>query len=103
MNAIALIAGALLAALLAPASAHEWYTGLTNAQGQDCCGGQHGRAVLPGDVLDTPEGLLVRHGEEWLLVPDDAILEEGSPDGMLHVCILGIPPMVRCLIKPAAT
>lgn len=88
----AIIALALLAAV--PAQAHDWYTGLKNQKGQDCCAGIHcqpvGACVLP----DHREGLMI--GDLCMPIPDEALVKESSPDGNSHACIVG--GQLRCAI-----
>ena len=66
---IAPIAGAFIivaaAVLIAgPARAHDWYEGVTNAQGERCCGGKKCERLENGDVKEIPGGVLIQSMDE---------------------------------------
>jgi hypothetical protein len=84
-----------------PLLAHDWYTGLTNSRGQNCCGGRDCAPVPAGMVRALPDGTLeMLIGVTWRPVPPESVLFNiGSPDGRMHACVVG--DEVRCLIMPA--
>lgn len=96
---IAFVAAALLIAAL-PATAHDWYTGLKNAHGQDCCGGRDCAPVPPGMARRGADGSIeIQYKGRWERVPKENVLDMTSPDGRMHACI--VDNEVRCLILPA--
>ena len=90
---------------LAPASAHDWYTGLTSPTGETCCNGRDCQAV---DERYDPQTQRHEIGIEGVWVPVDPakLLSVPSPDGFPHACFERVwigrqmTPIVRCIILP---
>ena len=105
----------LLALLLAsaPASAHDWFTDLTNRYGHSCCNGEDCGRTTMGRTIDDREGVMVR--SECRPIPWDRVLDTPSPDGEAYVCAGGLkdrwqtfpkeatlPPAIVCVILPGS-
>lgn len=90
----------LLLALAAPATAHEWYTGLKDGRGLDCCGGRDCAPVAEEDLRWVGGELEIRIGRDWWPVPRSSYLSTPSPDGQVHACKLAGESFVRCVIWP---
>lgn len=73
------------------AEAHEAYTGVKNAAGQDCCGGND-CAIYTGPVREVKDGWMV---EEELVKREFGIQ---SFDANYHRCIVG--NKTRCFLVP---
>jgi hypothetical protein len=98
---IASIAGAFIgiaaAIAVGPARAHDWYEGLTNAQGERCCGGKDCAPLPDGDVKEVPGGFLIR--SIGINVPYAAT--QASPDSRFHACVWWTPKQeVKCFFAP---
>ena len=95
-----LVLAAYLLAYPLPASAHSWYTALSNSRGEDCCGGQHCAPVAPDDFgTDADGNFQVYHSGHWYPVDPANILARPSEDGAIHARIWG--GEVHCFILPA--
>jgi hypothetical protein len=99
---IAPIAGAFIivaaAVLIAgPARAHDWYEGVTNAQGERCCGGKECARLEDGDVKEIPGGFLIQ--SIGVTIPYAAT--QSSRDGHFHACVWWTPQrQVKCFFAP---
>src|SRR5215207_5469963 len=90
----------LMLAFVAPAHAHDWYTGLQDAKGRSCCADRDchpvGLCVLP----TRKQGLVIEGACQS--IPQDKVLGTVSPDGQAHACwdFVAGRPQVRCVILP---
>jgi hypothetical protein len=87
----------------APARAHDWYTGLSDAAGRSCCSDRDCRPVGLCALPDRREGLLIEGA--CRPVPWDKVLGVASPDGGAHACWNRRDgrPNVLCVILPGET
>lgn len=67
------------------ADPNDMYHGLNN-NGRSCCGPSDCRSYNESEIRFNPDMQILYQGE-WLNVPDDAILPQGSWDGMFHACV----------------
>lgn len=84
----------LLAILLlasAPASAHDWYTGLHNENGLTCCGGTDCAPLADGDVVERSDGYWIV--SKAVLVPFSRAKPALQEDGHYHACFYGTPEL----------
>src|SRR5262249_28098226 len=88
--------------LAAPAAqAHDWYTGLKNAFGGDCCGREDWRPAEPGQIRINERGDLevqINMDSRWESVPEYKVLRDRSEDGQSHIC--ASVNQLYCLILP---
>src|SRR4051812_3462427 len=70
-----------------PASGHDIYEGLTNPQGERCCGGKECAPLADDDVEEVTGGFLIR--SIGIVVPYAAT--QPSPDRRFHACIWWTP------------
>ena len=91
---------AAVLAVTVGASAHDWYTGLKDERGLDCCGGRDCAPVAPEDLRWVDGRPEIRIGGEWWPVPESAFLRAPSPDGLVHACKIASESFVRCVIWP---
>lgn len=91
---------AAFAFLCAPASAHDWYSGLRNELGESCCGGSDCGPVPKTTVRIARTGYVVkvRMGgvETEMLVPFARV--RNSIDEDFHACIWG--GEIKCFFAP---
>lgn len=80
--AIAVLAGMLLLALaswLAPASAHDWFKGMTNPNGGSCCDEAGDcKSLPPGSVDEVKGGFVVTLTKAQMAEIRPDLIEEGS-------------------------
>lgn len=91
------IIGTLIILLMAQlnASAHSWYTGMSNPITRDtCCGGKD---CFPISIERVVEKSAVYVVDGKYAFPKDQALP--SPDGNYHVCIYG--GKVHCMFFPS--
>jgi hypothetical protein len=82
------------AALLGPAEAHDWYSGIRNpATGVGCCGGRDCMPIDISRVIETRDHFIV--DGKWRFNKDEAM---PAQDGQYHACIWGGKP--RCFFYP---
>lgn len=106
--AVLLLSVLLLAAFLAAplAAAHEWYSGLQDGRGLDCCDVRDCAPVAEEDYRWIPGSspgtrtLEIRVAGRWWPVPDTAWIGVEPPDGRPHACKLPAESFVRCVIWP---
>ena len=92
-----------LVGLSTPVSSHDWYTGLKNEVGQVCCGGKDCAPLAEGDVIERPDGFLIRSRQ--VLVPFSRAHPSLEEDGLYHACFWdeqGKPydPQPKCFFYP---
>jgi len=104
---------ALLAALCAiPASghnaeAHDWYSGTTNRDGQNCCN-THDCQQIAGELVEETRGgfrIRLAPGQHVMVTsPVDHFVPyrdlQNSPDGKWHICLFPTQDIVRCFFGP---
>jgi hypothetical protein len=89
-----MLLGIAFLALLSPAEAHDWYSGIRNPQtGWGCCGGADCHAIDVGRVEETADAFIV--DGKWRFDKDEAM---PAQDGQYHACIWGGKP--RCFFYP---
>ena len=90
----------LMLASAAPTRAHDWYSGLRDAQGRSCCSDQDCRPVDLCVLPDRKEGLLIEG--TCRPMPWDKVLGVASPDGAAHAywTYLNGRPDLRCVVLP---
>ena len=100
------LAFAFVCLMAQPGEAHEFYTGLVNANGQNCCGGHDCKVVPAEGVRGSPLvgfevlNFMDQTEPQWLPVPETSVLiDVRPPDGRMHACIWG--GEVKCLILPS--
>lgn len=81
----------------APASAHSWYTGIKNADGQLCCSGSDCAPLPAGDVTEVEGGYYTHTYDQ--VVPFSRV--QPSPDGDFHACFWG--GRIRCFFGPVSS
>jgi hypothetical protein len=89
------------AAFYAPASAHEWYTGLRSPDGMSCCNERDCRPVAYRINRVTGREEIQANGA-WYPVEYDKVLPFSSPDGGYHACWGNAAgrPNFRCIMLP---
>jgi len=84
-----------------PVSGHEWYSGLTNAIGQGCCGGQDCQQIPADDVHCNGDGctIILKPGDHKQMLAGGTLkfldTPSWSPTGGTHLCVVG--GVARCL------
>lgn len=109
-TAIAMAAALLLAGAAFGQDPGEPYHSLLTPDGRPCCGRSDCSPYPIGAVRLGDRGYELFHKNEWLPVPDDAILPQPSWDADYHACVVegygwrGGQPVprreVRCVILP---
>src|SRR5262245_34211388 len=72
----------------------DFYSKLTRKDGASCCNGMDCRPTQSRMIGDHYE---VKLDDQWVRVPNDAIMHVTAPDKGAHVCA----PMLIELVKPA--
>lgn len=81
-----------------PEGAPDHYTGLTNPRtGQTCCGNQDCKPVSGDQIYDGDNYY------EYMGMRIPKSQAQASFDGGWHVCIVGSPPELRCILVPTNT
>ncbi len=97
MRHIVVAAVALVCLPSAAASAHEWYSGLTEPNSfRSCCGEYDCAPVAMCATSDGKEG--IAPGGVCRSIPWDKVLGVASPDGEAHACV--VLGEIRCVILP---
>jgi hypothetical protein len=93
---LCILAVLAIALIATPARPHDWYNGLTNRAGQDCCGGSHCKPIDDEHrIRETRDAFIL--DEKWVF-PKSEVLP--SRDGHFHACIFGNPPLPKCFLVP---
>lgn len=82
---------------------HEWVHGLHSPSGSWCCDITDGHAISNVDLQTKDNHYQVRIENQWIVVPDSAVITEPNRIGVAIVWYIHIEgkPVVSCLLPGA--
>jgi len=91
------IAVAILLAAM-PVAAHDWYTGMSNWLGQNCCGRKDCHPLADNEIrLNEAGELEIFVRGTWWRAFDERWFMGQSPDSLPHACIAKNDSVPRCV------